>query len=135
MSDINKLLSIMQEQGERNNTPYPSIGKVKSVDPFLVQVNDLTLYKDDLYIPTDLLQNNISGEITLNGTLTGTTSTNNIISGTSYNTHNHSLQSATFKGSFTTNNSTQFEIGDLVILLPLSNKQKYVLLNKVVALE
>lgn len=132
MSNINKLLSIIRDEGSKNNIPYPSIGKVKSINPFLIQLNDLSLYKDDLYIPEDLLPNTTTGEITLDGTFNTANST---IKNPLNDNYNSELQSTTFKGKFTASMSIQFKVGDLVVLLPLENKQKYVLFNKVVSLE
>lgn len=132
---ISRLIGIIQEQGEKNNPPYVSIGVVKSVEPFLIQINDLTLDKEDLYVPLDLIEHSINGTFVLNGTLNGNTNSQSCgCTECASSSHSHTLANASYTGTFDIIIKTQFQKNDLVALLPLKNRQKYLLLNKVVGL-
>lgn len=131
---VSRLLSIMREQGEKNNPPYISLGVITSVEPFLVQIGNLTLDKDDLYAPSDLLENSISADVKLTGALSGSTGVASCNDSNQTN-HSHTLGSTSFKGDGEFVVKSQFEVGDILALLPLQNKQQYIIINKVVKMK
>lgn len=51
-----KLLKLMEERGAKKNPPSICIGNVASINPLIIQVGDLPLYKDDVLVSTDLLE-------------------------------------------------------------------------------
>lgn len=135
MSNVTRLIGIIREQGEINNTPYAQLGVILSVTPFLVKLNDLTLDKDDLYIPYNLLEHNVEVDIKTTGEMTNIEQSNITCCKGNNTNYMHDLSSLSYVGSAELNIHTRFNNGDLVVLLPLQNKQKYLLINKVVGIK
>lgn len=129
------LLELMAAQGSINN-PIPFLlGKITSVEPLLIQVNDLQLEREDLLISTRLLDKSKKVKIIANkveGTVTGS------ISGTCSGVDGGSVSGSIVDGKLNGLNMSEgnielldpiFTIGDSVILLMSSDQQTFVLLD------
>lgn len=144
------LLGIMQEQGAKFNPPSICLGEVVSPDPDLkIKTEDLLLDKEDILINDILLggykrefQEKSKGQGATSGTLQS--STQNTSGGGGYAefaSHNHQIDnSAILTGDYdSTGDSevvfkTYLKAGDILALLPTSNRQQYIVLCKVVSL-
>lgn len=99
------LLGIMQEQGSKFNPPSICLGEVVSPDPDLkIKTEDLLLDKEDFLI-SDMLIGSYERNVELEG-------------------------QGTLKMKF----KTSLKAGDIVALMPTSNRQQYIVLCKVVKL-
>lgn len=144
------IVSLMREQGSVNNPPTMGIGEVKSTSPLTISINDLTLYEDDLYINSSLLDNyDRQGSFTSKAIAKATgrikTKTKEKAGGSGtaeYESHYHDIEETyeatveltDFKGEIDINNSTALKAGDLVALIPDATKSRYIVLCKVVIL-
>lgn len=144
------ILSMMQEQGSKNNPPHILIGEVISPDPNLtIKTEDLVLDKDDILVADSLigeykreLSETSQGDITVTGTLNS--STQHKSGGSSYAefaSHNHDINnSATLSGTYELSGTTSItfktglKAGDLLAIIPTLNRQRYIVLCKVVSL-
>lgn len=67
----------MREQGSKNNAPNLMLGKIVSTSPLLIQVGDIQLDKDNLYVADYLMPNykrNLKTSFNLNLVIDGDTS-------------------------------------------------------------
>ena len=127
----------MQEQGKKYNTPAVCIGKVVKAQPLQIKTGDLLLDQDNLLI-SDILSSAYkrSGEIVSNGNFTSSTqATSGGTGDASFATHNHKI-SASYNLSGTADIvfKAALKRGDLLALMPIENRQTYIVLCKVVKL-
>lgn len=155
------IIQLMQSEGARFNPPTIGIGEIVTVTPLTIRVGDLVLDKDDFMV-SDILVDGYkrtlavksTGEITNSGTvtITGTltSSTQNASGGSgddSFASHNHGISGdATLTGEATSTNEytltgetvaefkPYLQIGDLLAVMPFEDRQKYLVLCKVVSL-
>lgn len=104
---ISTILNIMRTQGAKDNPPSLMLGKVSCINPILVQIGDLQLDKDDLYINKTLLEYN--RDINLSITVASDTVVVN------------SLPCKTL-----------LKTDSIVVLYPIENNQKYIVLCEVI---
>ena len=107
----------MQEQGEKYNSPSVNLGQVISIAPLTIKLGELSLDKDDLLI-SDILIGNCSRTATL-------------ILSASDSIGNES-GAASLSGNGTIILNTSLQKGDLVAMMSTKNRQKYIVLCKVV---
>lgn len=128
------LIKIIQSQGSKTNTPGIKIAKVTSVSDtnIIIEVDGLPIDKDNIYISDYLLRgyrrelktDNISN-------LEKTDGIENLVGSTTSSNHSHGLQNLTINhGVFYTKDT--LKINDLVAVIPVLDRQTYIILSKVV---
>lgn len=144
------LINMMQEQGSKYNPPHIMIAEVISPDPNLtIKTEDLVLDKDDILVADSLigeysreLSETSQGDITIDSTLNSSTQYES--GGSSYAefaSHNHEINNtATLSGTYDLSGETSItfktslKAGDLLAVMPTNNRQRYIVLCKVVSL-
>lgn len=129
------MLELMASQGSINN-PIPFlIGKIISVEPLLLQVNDLQLEREDLLISTRLLDKSKKVKITataVTGNVTGS------VSGTCSGVDGGLVSGSVVDGKLNSLNMSEgvaeilepiFSIGDSVVVLMSLDQQTFILLD------
>lgn len=111
------LINIMKEQGEQYNTSSVTLGQIISIAPLTIKLGELQLNKDDLLI-SDILVDNYSRIATLNLSDPGSIG--------------NESSSVSLSGNGTIILNTSLQRGDLVAIVPTENRQKYIVLCKVV---
>jgi hypothetical protein len=99
---IERLIQVMREEGSKFNPSLPMIGKVISESPLMVNSNNITFDSDQLYVVHTLMPDEV---IKLTPT------------GTQYES--------------TYQLKTPFKKGQEVVLLPTTNKDKFIVLRVV----
>lgn len=117
----NSILQRMQNQGKKFNPPSIDIGKVISIDPLVININNLPLKKENILI-SDFLLPNYKRKISIPSTNATGSTTNGSIS-------NISISDAEL--NFT---DYGFKKDDMLACLATSDEQTYIVLFKVVAL-
>lgn len=82
-----------------------------------------------------MLEHNVEVDIKTTGEMTNIEQSNITCCKGNNTNYMHDLSSLSCVGSAELNIHTRFNNGDLVVLLPLQNKQKYLLINKVVGIK
>lgn len=144
------IISIMREQGAKNNPPSIMLGKVVNINPLLVQVGDIQLDKDNLYVADYLMPNykrNLKTSFDLNLAIDGTTSSKTLdtvyitdsehdFGGHNHGSHNHSF-SKNINKKVEVNAPAYFtdsglKSGDLVAIQQVHNTSKFIVFCKLV---
>lgn len=116
------MIEIMRHQGSANN-PIPFLlGRVVSVEPFLVQTEDIQLDREDVLINSSLLKG-YKEEVKINATS---------VSGSLNTEHGGTLASFNMSSGTSEKLKDDFNVGDSLVLLVSADQQKYVVLCKVV---
>lgn len=124
------LINVMQEQGGKHQTPGIKLAKVVSIDDddIKIEVDDLIIDKDNIYI-SDYLLKNYKREIKTDNITDLSSDTNSVSIGD--NSHKHILTNLSINQTNTYTLDTLI-VGDLVAVLPMSDKQTYIIVSKVV---
>ncbi len=144
------IINIMREQGAKNNAPNLMLGKVVSTSPLLIQVGDIQLDKDNLYVADYLMPNykrNLKTSFNFNLVIDGDTSDVTLQSVSigdqehQFGTHNHGSHKHSFSKSISKtieiNNAAYFTdsglgAGDMVAIQQLQGTNKFIVYCKVV---
>lgn len=144
---IASIVKAMQTEGAKFNPPTLCIGKVIQAEPLQIQIGDLILEREDVFISDMLLgaysrnvKLTLQGTCYVNGSLHSNTESASGGSGdSSFESHSHGINTnAILEGS--TNLEAEGVItlneyiknDDLIALIPTENNQVYVALCKVV---
>lgn len=125
-------IEIMKEQGAKNNPPGIKIARVTSIsdNDIKIEVDDLVVDKDNIYI-SDYLLKNYKREIRTDDISDLEGNTNIVNDGGESLDHKHSLVDLKINQAVTYTIDT-LEVDDLVAVFPVTDKQTYIILSKVV---
>lgn len=144
------IINIMREQGAKNNAPNIMLGRVVRNSPLLIQVGDIQLDKDNLYVADYLMPNykrNLKTSFNLNLVIDSDTSEVTLESVSigdqehTFGSHNHGSHKHSFSKSINKtieiNNAAYFtdsglKIGDMVAIQQLQGLNKFIVYCKVV---
>ncbi len=124
-----KMIEIMQKQGATSNPPSIQIGEVIEPPPnLIIKVNDLQIDKDNILIADYLLKDHMREVRT--DTMTNTPSKQYVTGATTVNSnHSHSIANLTLENTKIYTEDT-LEKGDLLAVLPVHDRQLYIILAR-----
>lgn len=126
------MVGLIERRGAKNNPPSIQIGTIISIPPnIIVKIGDLQIDKDNIYI-ADYLLADYQREISIPES-TATGNTNDVTVG-DHGTHAHIVKSVGISDVTVSTKSSALKKDDIVAVLAVNDRQKYVILCKVVDL-
>lgn len=125
-----QLVTMMQSQGAKSNTPAVALGKVLNPYPNLViLIGDLQVDQDNLLLADDLLEHQ-----RLTGlAMTAATGSTGAAAVGDHGSHSHTILQLGYSGGKLTVASCLAK-NDMVAVLPMEGYQKFIVLCRVVSL-